>query len=620
MIFGAAAVVWSAFLAGAAGTAVVRARRRIRAVPRPAGEETLARTLLVRPCAGAEPDLARRLALTGGAPRVVLAVESLADGAATAAVSAVADLRQRGVDAHLVATHARGPNHKADQIACALRAARRTADYVAIADSDVELRDDDIACLVGELEARDLAAVWAPPIEDPSDPRSVSAAVLNGSMHAFAALSGIDRAGFVGKLFVVRATALEAIGGFDALVDRLGEDMELARRLRERGESTAPSSVLARARPREDSVGALVDRLSRWVLVIRAQRPLLLASYPLLLAAAPLATALMVCGLVLRDPLLAAAGAVALVVRSLVAVVVPMTTRSAVAPLLAVAADVVLLRAFARALVTRTLAWRGRSLRIGPGGRLELASEAADHPREHTLCDVTEHSRLRLLEHREAVRARRCEPSVDPREGRRDAFPLPRELDLRSARGHAWRSDRDPEVRTFAPVEDVAHADAHDLGATSDPRDERRSGLQLERRERRTLTALGVDPDETPAAGEELGRMTDGACAVGGIGEIDAECSDLAEEREPSQVRRVHHRVRVGAEDDVREPQRDERIPPRRMVRDDEHRTARASLTQVVEPAHEHTPEGADDPRSGVAREERGEPGALARADQGGAS
>ena len=624
MILDAAALVWSAFFVGAAATAVVKAHRRISAAPVRASDHMLDELVLLRPCAGAEPGLAQRLVQTGGARRVIVAVDSLSDAAVPAARQAVTELQSRAVDASLVVTGARGPNHKAEQLACAVASRMHGAELFAVADSDVELRPDDFVRMVGELERHELAAVWAPTIED--DGRGLSAAVLNESMHSFAVLSGIDRAGFVGKLFVVRARPLETVGGFDALVDRLGEDMELARRLHAQGHGTAPSSVVGRARPRADGCRALVARLSRWVLVIRAQRPALLPSYPLLLAAGPLAIVVAVAGIAVRDPFLVAAGGVVLAMRVFLSIAVPRMAGQAVrvfrAPVRAVSADVLLLCAFVLALATRRVVWRGRELTIGEEGRLRLqrASEEANEPREHALCELRQSAGPRVFEDGEPVDARPCDRAVDLRQRSRDAVPLPCALDLELARRPLGTTDGDPEVGPLAPTEDVADADRGDQRFSRDPCDERGARLQLERLEGRSLAPLRIDPHDASGHGQEPSCMTDGAGAVPTIREVDAECADLAEERETPEVRRVHHGVRVDLQDDVREPYGDQGIPPRGVVRDDEHGALRARRAEIGEPRDEHPAERARDPGVRVSREEAREPGALACRDQGGAS
>jgi ceramide glucosyltransferase len=375
VIASAAACAWAALYVGALGTAVARGVRRRLTQPR-ARAPRMSRAVLLRPCAGDEPGLAERLAMAGKAKRVIFAVASLSDDATPAALSAVSALRARGVSAKLVVTGARGPNFKADQLARALAGLDDKPRIVIVADSDVMLESLDLVTLIGDLEASEHAAVWAPPVEADSPTLSLSNAIYNGSMHAFPVLAGMDPDGFVGKLFAIKTVHLEAIGGFCALVDCLGEDMELARRLRARGLRTSASRALARARPRNASLAELVDRLSRWVLVIRTQRPFRLLGYPLFVAASPLALVCVAVGVHLRDSAMLAAGLCVLALRCLLSLVAPQLaglSASWASPLLAIAADSVIGIAWLRGLFRRTVAWRGRVLRLARG-RLVVSS------------------------------------------------------------------------------------------------------------------------------------------------------------------------------------------------------------------------------------------------------
>lgn len=332
--------------------------------------------LVVRPCHGAEPGLAERLA-SGPEPRVLAVATE--DDAATVIARAVANAR-------VIVTGATGPNAKAEQLGHAL--ADATAEVVVIADSDVLL--DDLAPLLRPFSDPAVAAVWAPPVEVAPATLAdrASASVLDASLHAFALLGALDPGGMVGKLVAIRRADLEAVGGFGALRRHLGEDMELARRLRANGRSLRMADMTARSFARGRTFGAVVARYARWLMVIRAQRPLLLLSYPLLFGAAlP----------ILAIAIARGAWALALAtvtVRLLVAAFARIRSRQPrwLAPE-ALLADVVLWAALLRALATRTVAWRGRALRVETGGLLAdqpLVSQASDASarRESPLSEV----------------------------------------------------------------------------------------------------------------------------------------------------------------------------------------------------------------------------------------
>jgi ceramide glucosyltransferase len=273
-------------------------------------------------------------------------------------------------------TGARGPNRKVQQIAAALRDVDPDpACVVVVADSDVDLEGHPLDELVASVsdDAR-IGAVWAPPIEAAAESGlgdAASRAVLGASLHAFPLLSKIDPEGLVGKLFAMRLATIERIGGMASLEEHLGEDMEIARRLRERGLEVVRASSPARSLATGRSLEATVLRFARWLSVIRAQRPGLLITYPLFFfGSIPFAVA----ALALGSDGGGLAALVLIVTRGLVALVADRLTdgRRAAARLVRdiVVADLVIAAAWARALATRTFAWRGQALVIGPGGKL----------------------------------------------------------------------------------------------------------------------------------------------------------------------------------------------------------------------------------------------------------
>jgi ceramide glucosyltransferase len=373
---------WATVVAATSGVAIGRALGRRRGTSRPAAVGPVPRVLVVRPCAGLEPHLRRSLGSTAalrydGPLRIVLSTSTADDPACPVLHAVASDLRAEGLDVAVQVVPPQGPNLKASQLAGLVDDA--DADVAVVIDSDVELPSLDLARLLAPLRDQEtrVAAVWCPPVE--REPASLgdrmSAAVLGGSLHAFALLGTLDRAGLVGKTFAVRVPVLRAVGGFRGLVSHLGEDMELARRLAVAGWSTAMSDVVVASLASRRRVGQVLARYARWLLVIRAQRPALLWSYPLLLAATP--------GLVLggaigmRSGLPGAGAAVGLAVVSRLAVATAAAVLARRHPtpgralLDAVLADAVLLAAFARALGPARARWRDRSLHLGTHGVLE---------------------------------------------------------------------------------------------------------------------------------------------------------------------------------------------------------------------------------------------------------
>lgn len=381
-----APLLWSAAVASVSAHAIFRSLRLWRRHDERGGASMVVRhadVLLIRPCAGAEPFLDETLASIREATfsfqlRVVFAVASLRDEATEPARRAARCLRQSGIPASVVFTGARGPNRKVEQIARAL-AEGAPPDVVVVADSDVDLRATNLDTLVAPLclDAA-LGATYAPPVESET-PRFfgdwASQAVLSGSLHAFPLLGLLDPAGLVGKLFAVRTSALARAGGFGPLVDYLGEDMELARRLRERGFASRMVTVHARSRATGRSFRAVVARFARWLAVIRGQRPALLLSYPALFAATPLMLVAALVAGVERPFIGALAAAIAIVARVAVALAARRASGHRVsftgALRDAAVGDVVLLLAFLRAATTRRIEWRKVSLFLGQNGLLQ---------------------------------------------------------------------------------------------------------------------------------------------------------------------------------------------------------------------------------------------------------
>ncbi|MFT3773510.1 MAG: glycosyltransferase [Minicystis sp.] len=350
-----------------------------------------ARVLLIRPCAGRDPWLDETLISLARARRSFsltcrLAIADPDDSAYPVAVHAAMALSVQGIDTTVVLTAPRGPNRKAAQLAAVVAAEAASFDVIMIADGDVDLADMDLDTLIAPLVLRpDLGAVWAPPVEAGRERTlgdRASAALLGASLHAFPLLARLDRRGLVGKLFAVRRDALAEVGGFAALTAHLGEDMELARRLHACGRGIEAAPIIARSLSSGRSWEQAEDRFGRWLKVIRAQRPSLLASYPLLFFATLPIIVLAAFAAPASPALSAIAAAIALTLRLAVARTAAVAagrrlpiTRIAMDALLA---DLLLACAFVRALRSRRVVWRDVALRIGRGGQLCLLEEKGD--------------------------------------------------------------------------------------------------------------------------------------------------------------------------------------------------------------------------------------------------
>ncbi|MBC8073508.1 MAG: hypothetical protein IAG13_34625, partial [Deltaproteobacteria bacterium] len=208
----------------------------------------------MRPCAGAPELVARSLHRPprdcAAQLRWVAAIDGPHDAAWAPALDARDQLVARGIDAHVIATAATTANHKVGQLAAAIERFGSGCDIVVVADADVDLGAVDLDALITPLTGPAAAAAcWSAPVEDDGDSLGdrVSAAILSASLQSFALLSALDRRLFVGKLFAVRLDALAAAGGMSALGAHLGEDFELARRLREHGGQVVGARQVARS-------------------------------------------------------------------------------------------------------------------------------------------------------------------------------------------------------------------------------------------------------------------------------------------------------------------------------------------------------------------------------------
>lgn len=337
--------------------------------------------LIIRPCAGRDQSLERNLRSLLDARRgeraieCVFAVGDAGDAAYESALSAAQWLSAHEIKSSVQLTGAIGPNHKVDQLGRVLHG--RAPSIVLVADSDVDLTGVALDALIEPVARGESAACWASVAErsEATLGDRASLAILAGGLHGFALLSRLDPGGMVGKLFAVRADALENVGGFSSMLRYLGEDVELSRRLRARGLAVSSVELGVCSSAAGRSLAAARDRYARWMLVVRTQRTALMASYPALFFAAPL-QALLSLALIGRYPAVAlAVFATAVLARLMVAAGarsaarLPRSVRATVIdPWLG---DVVLLFAWARALRMREVRWRGGLLRFDHAGLLE---------------------------------------------------------------------------------------------------------------------------------------------------------------------------------------------------------------------------------------------------------
>lgn len=342
-----------------------RASMRTASVPGP-----VLRVLALRPCAGVDEcvveNLQKRMPFAQAGELVVVpSRESAAHAAALIATTGAAHARVLAGSVDLA-------NPKVAALAFAVHEAA-DVDLFLIVDADVDPDSIDAAALVAAFDDPRVGAAWQPVTEVPGETLgdALSSAILLGSFHAFPLLGLLDDGGLVGKVSMVRRAALDAIGGFAAIGNVLGEDMRLAELLREKRYATVMVPGAARSTARRRSVRDVFDRFVRWTLVIKHQRPEQLASYPLFFFPVPLIAIGAWC---IHAPWAREILIAVLISRLTLALLGALRgarpQRPFKALLWAPVADLALLLAWLRALPMDRIAWRGNRMRFDADGRL----------------------------------------------------------------------------------------------------------------------------------------------------------------------------------------------------------------------------------------------------------
>jgi hypothetical protein len=181
-----------------------------------------------------------------------------------------------------------------------------TADQVVLCiDADVRVDAALVGALVDELKGGAVLASAAP---RPSPSDSLAGRAVRGllvqSHHAFEV---IDVMSAGARALCGKALALSPVATAELvkLTDCIGEDLELAQVLHEKGlPVTLARATAAVPQPAHLAPGPVVERFTRWMQVLRAHRPALFPTVPLLFAPTPV---LMVLASVLATPALAVA-------------------------------------------------------------------------------------------------------------------------------------------------------------------------------------------------------------------------------------------------------------------------------------------------------------------------
>ncbi len=187
--------------------------------------------------------------------------------------------------------------------------------------------------------------------------------LLAHSHHSFVALDAMSAGA---KSLCGKALGLgpAARAELPSLLDHLGEDLELGKKLHARGERVELSPVPARMPEPPRSLREPLDRFTRWMLVLRAHRPGLYPTVPLLFAPS---LPLLLAALASSSAALTVSVACLFAARATLSIVLAPGRHASTDWLLG---EALLLAAFVRSLGARTVTWRGRTFELLSGGKI----------------------------------------------------------------------------------------------------------------------------------------------------------------------------------------------------------------------------------------------------------
>lgn len=249
-----------------------------RARTRPGTGAATVPVTVLKPLCGSEPRLEHNLATlcvqAHPGYQIVFGVRAPDD----AAIAVVGRLRERypHVDMQLVVDpRIHGSNLKVTNLINMTAAARHP--WLVLADSDIAVEPDYLARVTAPLADPDTGIVTCLYRGHPAGGlwTRVGALFIDtwfAPSVAVASRGGSSDFGF-GATIALRADVLRAIGGFEALKDRLADDFWLGELTRRRGLATVLSDVCVTTDVTEDSFRALWRRERRWMRTIRSLNP-----------------------------------------------------------------------------------------------------------------------------------------------------------------------------------------------------------------------------------------------------------------------------------------------------------------------------------------------------------
>jgi ceramide glucosyltransferase len=333
---------------------------------------------ILKPLHGAEPGLARRLASfcrqDFTAPiEIVFGVRNSTDPS-LAAVNALRRQCPNAVVKTVVGSQASAANPKvANLVAMAAEVTRST---IVMSDSDIEVAPDYLGRVVGELEALGVGAVTCLYRGEAIGGFWSRLCALGIDAHfipgvAVALLSRIAQPCF-GSTIAMRRNVYDAIGGFEAFVDRLADDYAIGEAVRRRGWSVAIPPFLVSHACSDASLAGLWRQELRWARTNRAIAPVGYAG-SIIAHPAPLALLAWLAG----SPSGLVLAAAALVLRYLLCAVLERSLKVPRHPYwLLPLRDILSFAVFSWSFVNHRVVWRGERFLIGRGGHLSPARES----------------------------------------------------------------------------------------------------------------------------------------------------------------------------------------------------------------------------------------------------
>jgi ceramide glucosyltransferase len=172
----------------------------------------------------------------------------------------------------------------------------------------------------------------------------------------------------MGSTIALRATTLDAIGGFRAFADLLADDYAIGQAVRAHGKTVALPNMLITHACTETSLRALIRQELRWNRTIAQLDP---AGFVGSIVLHPLPIVLLGAALTHFTPLALTAATAALLARTAIALLVDRTAGTRTAPLLWIPArDLLSFVLFIWTFFGRAVDWRGTAFTVDPTGRL----------------------------------------------------------------------------------------------------------------------------------------------------------------------------------------------------------------------------------------------------------